>query len=68
VAWLALRIQERADIELHDESSIRAALLELEESRATGELSSEEIEAAEDLLIERLLGIRGVVHEEGRRP
>ena len=63
--WLAERIEEQARAELYDESSIRAGLIELEEARETGELSSEEIDAAEDVLIERLMEIRGVVGEEG---
>jgi len=63
--WLAERIEEQARAELYDESSIRAGLIELEEARETGELSSDEIDAAEDVLIERLMEIRGVVGEEG---
>jgi Gas vesicle protein G len=65
VAWLAERIQQQAETELYDESSIRAALLELEEARETGALSPEEIDTAEDLLIERLMEIRGVVQRRG---
>ena len=65
VAWLAERIQQQAEAELYDESSIRAALLELEEARETEALSPEEIDAAEDLLIERLMEIRGVVRRRG---
>jgi hypothetical protein len=63
--WLAERIEEQAEAELYDESSIRAGLIELEEARETGDLSPEEIDAAEDVLIERLMEIRGVVGEEG---
>jgi hypothetical protein len=63
--WLAERIEEQARAELYDESSIRAGLIELEEARETGELTTEEIDAAEDVLIERLMEIRGVVGEEG---
>jgi hypothetical protein len=65
VAWLAERIQEQAENEFYDESSIRSALLELEEARETGELTPEEIDTAEDLLIERLMEIRGVVQRRG---
>jgi hypothetical protein len=64
VAWLAERVQEQAENELYDESSIRAGLLELEEAREKGEFSPEEIDAAEDLLIERLMEIRGVARKE----
>jgi gas vesicle protein GvpG len=63
--WLAERIEEQARTELYDESSIRAGLIELEEARETGELSPEEIDAAEDALVERLMEIRGVVGKEG---
>ena len=35
-AWLAERIQEQAEAELYDESSIRAGLMELEEAREAG--------------------------------
>jgi len=63
--WLAERIQEQAENELYDESSIRAGLIELEEARERGDLSDEEIDAAEDALVERLMGMRGVTAKEG---
>jgi len=63
--WLAERIEEQARAELYDESAIRAGLIELEEARETGELGPEEIDAAEDALVERLMEIRGVVGKEG---
>jgi len=62
--WLAERIQEQAEEELYDESAIRAGLLELEAARETGDLDEEEIAAAEDALIERLMVIRGLAGEE----
>jgi hypothetical protein len=62
--WLAERIQEQAEEELYDESAIRAGLLELEEARQTGTLDEEELAAAEDALIERLMFIRRVAEEE----
>jgi len=58
--WLAERIQEQAENELYDESAIRAGLLELEEARQSGEVSDEEIDTAEDALLERLIDIRGI--------
>jgi len=61
--WLAERIQEQAENELYDESAIRAGLLELEEARQSGEVSDEEIDAAEDALLERLIDIRGTAAE-----
>jgi hypothetical protein len=58
--WLAERIQEQAENELYDESAIRASLDELEQVRYSGELSDEEIDAAENELLERLMEIRGI--------
>jgi hypothetical protein len=62
--WLAERIQEQAESELYDESAIRAGLLELESARQAGTLDEQEIAAAEDALIERLMAIRGLAGEE----
>jgi Gas vesicle protein G len=62
--WLAERIQEQAEEELYDESAIRAGLLELEAARETGDVEEEELAAAEDALIERLMVIRGLGGEE----
>jgi Gas vesicle protein G len=56
--WLAERIQEQAEDELYDEDAIRAQLLELEEARISGAYDEEEIAAAEDVLIERLMAAR----------
>jgi hypothetical protein len=62
--WLAERIQEQAEEELYDESAIRAGLLELEAAREAGDVDEEELAAAEDALIERLMVIRGMGGEE----
>jgi hypothetical protein len=62
--WLAERIQEQAEAELYDESSIRAGLLEVESARQAGYLDEQELAEAEDALIERLMAIRGVAEEE----
>lgn len=62
-AWLAERIQEQAEAELYDESSMRVGLLELE-AREAGELDEEEIAEAEDALAERLMAIRGLAAQE----
>jgi hypothetical protein len=62
--WLAERIAEHASEELYDESAIRAGLLELEEARATGAFTEEEIADAEDALLERLMWLRGLQAEE----
>ncbi|HEX4759694.1 MAG TPA: gas vesicle protein GvpG [Thermoleophilaceae bacterium] len=66
--WLAERIQEQAENELYDESAIRTGLLELEEARESGELSEEEIDEAENELLERLMAIRGIGVEETHGP
>jgi hypothetical protein len=62
--WLTERIQEQAEEELYDESAIRAGLLELESARQAGTLDEQELAAAEDALIERLMVIRGLAGEE----
>jgi Gas vesicle protein G len=56
--WLAERIQEVAEEELYDDSSIRAELLELEALRESGEFDEQELADAEDALIERLVALR----------
>jgi Gas vesicle protein G len=63
--WVAERLQEQAEKERYDESAIRSALLELAAVRERGELEEEEIAAAEDVLIEQLMAIRGLEGEEG---
>jgi hypothetical protein len=62
--WLAERIQEQAEEELYDESAIRAGLLELEQAREAGDFDEQELSAAEDALIERLMVMRGLAGEE----
>jgi hypothetical protein len=62
--WLAERIQEQAELELYDESAIRERLRELEEARQAGELAPEEIDEAENELLERLMEIRGFRERE----
>jgi hypothetical protein len=58
--WLAERIQGQAEAEMSDESAIRTGLLELEAARETGDFSEEEIDAAENELLERLVALRGL--------
>jgi len=58
--WIAERLQEQAESELYDESSIRAALQELDEARERGELDEEEIGAVEEELIQQLMAIRAL--------
>jgi hypothetical protein len=62
--WLAERIQEQALEQMYDETSIRNGLLELEAARQAGTLDEQELAAAEDELIERLMAIRDLAGEE----
>ena len=62
--WLAERIAEEAEADLYDESAIHAALLELDAAREEGTLDEEEIVAAENELLERLVAVREMAVEE----
>ncbi|MBF8185420.1 gas vesicle protein GvpG [Nonomuraea sp. K274] len=42
LVWLAERIQEQAELELHDPTSIRHQLEEIEAARRAGEITEEE--------------------------
>ena len=64
VVWVAERLEEQAEDELYDESAIRQGLLDLDAARRTGTLDEDEIAAAEDALIERLMWIRGLAGGE----
>jgi hypothetical protein len=66
--WIAERIQEQAEAELYDESGIQEQLLQLERVRDSGEVPEEEIDAAEDALLERLMYLRGFGGEDGHGP
>jgi hypothetical protein len=61
--WIAERLEEQALAELNDDSEIRAQLIELEELRATGTVDEEQLVAAEDELVERLMELRGFSEE-----
>jgi Gas vesicle protein G len=63
--WIAERLEEQALEELNDESAIRAQLLELEELRASGAVDEEQLVAAEDELVQRLMDLRGFGEEGG---
>ena len=52
-------VKGQAENEAYDETAIRSRLLELEEARERGDYREEEIEAAENALLERLIEIRG---------
>jgi hypothetical protein len=62
--WLAEKIQEQAESELYDEGAIHEQLMQLEATHAAGELTDEELRAAEDELLERLMATRARAEEE----
>jgi hypothetical protein len=68
VLWLAHVLQEIAEAELDDPALLRARLDEAEEAHARGELSDEELEAIEEAILDRLVGIPvpadGTAHHE----
>ena len=57
--WIAERILEQAEAELDDEGAIVAQLMEIDAAREAGEISEQEAAEAEDILLERLIAIRG---------
>jgi hypothetical protein len=57
--WIAEKIYEQAEAELYDERTIRAQLMEIDAARAAGEIDEATAAEAEDMLLERLLAIRG---------
>jgi len=61
--WLAERIQEQAELEANDETAIRAALVELDEMRESGQYGEAELDEAESELLERLMTMRGYGQE-----
>jgi hypothetical protein len=52
--WLAERLAEYAESELHDEATVRRLLVEAEIAFESGELSEAEYEQIEDELLARL--------------
>jgi hypothetical protein len=62
--WIAEKLEEQAEAELYDETAIRSAMEALEAERQAGTISDEELAAAEDELIQRLMELRGFAQEE----
>jgi gas vesicle protein GvpG len=62
--WLAQIIQAEAESRELDEPSILAALGELDAAREAGDFTEEEIEEAENELVEQLMALRGVGGQE----
>ena len=63
-AALSRVIQDQAENEMLDETQIHAALAELAAAREAGEVSEEEIDDAEDAVMEELIAIRTYGEEE----
>jgi hypothetical protein len=61
--WIAEQIAAEAERELGDESTVRRRLAEAERRHELGELSLEEYEAIEDVLLERLEELRELRRE-----
>jgi hypothetical protein len=57
--WIAERILEQAEAELDDEGAIMTRLMEIDAAREAGEIGEQEAAEAEDVLLERLIAIRG---------
>ena len=58
VHWLATKVAEAAESEVLDESKVRGELMELQIRLEMGEITEEEYEEQERVLVERLNAIR----------
>jgi hypothetical protein len=67
VHWLAEKIVEAVESELLDEERVRGELLELQMRLDMGELTEEEYDRQEKVLVERLNAIRKAKAERGRQ-
>ena len=67
VHWLAKKVTEEAERELLDEDRVRAQLLELQTRYDLGEITEEEYERQEKVIVERLNAIREAKAERGRQ-
>jgi hypothetical protein len=56
--WLAEKLTEVAESELHDEAAVRRLLVDAERALEAGDLTAEEYEQVEDELLDRLEMIR----------
>ena len=66
VHWLARTIVEQAEGELLDEGRVRGQLLELQEQYEADELTEEEYDRQEAILLDRLKAIREVKEQRAR--
>lgn len=53
--WVAQKIHESAEAELHDPAAIKRALIDMERRLDAGEIDEETFEAAETVLLDRLM-------------
>ena len=67
VKWLGEKIVEAAEGELLDEDRVRGELLELQMRLELDEITEEEYEEQERVLMERLNAIREVKAEQGQQ-
>jgi len=58
LVWLGKKIEETAEEEVNDESKWRERLLELQIKYELGEITEEEFEREEELIMERISAIR----------
>ena len=66
VHWLARTLAEQAEWELLDEERVRGQLLELQERYDAGELTEEEYDRQEAILLDRLKAIREIKERRAR--
>jgi uncharacterized membrane protein len=67
VHWIAKKVTEEAESEFLDENQVRAQLLELQTRYDLGEITEEEYERQEKVIVERLNAIREAKAERGRQ-
>ena len=67
VKWLGEKMVEAAEGELLDEGRVRGQLLELQMRLEMGEITEEEYDKQETVLVERLNAIREAKAERGRQ-
>ncbi len=66
VHWLARTLAEQAERELLDGERVRGQLLELQERYEAGELTEEEYDPQEAILLDRLKAIREIKERRAR--
>jgi len=67
VHWVAKKVTEEAEREVLDEDKVRGQLLELQVRYDLGEITEEEYDEQESVLVERLNAIREAKAERGRQ-